>query len=61
MKYKRVSVFEILTFYNKVFAIQDVSMTIQDLGEKLKKKQCYTKLVKVATRQKLKIKKEYLS
>ena len=34
MKYKRVSVFEILTFYNKVFAIQDVSMTIQDLDEK---------------------------
>ena len=28
---------------------------------KNKKKQCYTKLVKVATRQKLKIKKEYLS
>ena len=34
MKYKRVSVFETLTFYNKVFAIQDVSMTIQDLDEK---------------------------
>ena len=34
MKYKRVSVFETFTFYNKVFAIQDVSMTIQDLDEK---------------------------
>ena len=31
-------------------------MTIQDLGEKLKK-QCYTKLVKVATGQKIKNKK----
>ena len=29
-------------------------MTIQDLGEKLKK-QCYTKLVKVATRQSTKL------
>ena len=34
MKYKRVSVFEILTFFNEVFTIQDVSMTIQDSNEK---------------------------
>ena len=41
MKYKRGSVFEMLTFFNEVFAIQDVSMTIQDLGEKLKKTMLY--------------------
>ena len=34
MKYKRVSIFEYSPFYNEVFAIQDVSMTIQDLDEK---------------------------
>ena len=31
---KKVGVFEILTFFNEVFAIQDVSMTIQDSDEK---------------------------
>ncbi len=41
IKYKRVSVFEIFTFFNEVFAIQDVSMTIQDSGEKFKKAMLY--------------------
>ena len=37
MKYKRVSVFEMLTSFNEVFAVQDVSMTIQDFDERIKK------------------------
>ena len=47
MKYKSVSVFEMLTFFNEVFAIQDVSMTIQDSDEKTLTNSAILKLSKL--------------